>query len=299
MSSGCRLVTTACSKLEQRLTLGRLQILNVAPATERFFAGAGEQSLSPSDDWRIPVNPRIRSIPTNRFALSGSGGDSFVAYNSTTALTIWRKPALPAELLDEPGFQGALRGALTGAHATLDAVYRSNDPSFQQIKTSLPDVVAQLKRVEAAAAAARSSRALPDAAFKPCEETLHASRSAADHAVADKPAQAYGWVKEMLPEGDNALAEVVSTCGVDLVAALRGAGAPSGDLEPASTDLRTMSSTIEMRFAAIDNDKWSARADRRPGVCAACARRDPEPTQHHIRQSGVRVRCRAPRSGRR
>ena len=55
-------------ELEQRLTLGRLQILNVAPATERFFAGAGDQSLSPSDDWRIPVNPRVRSIPTNRFA---------------------------------------------------------------------------------------------------------------------------------------------------------------------------------------------------------------------------------------
>lgn len=247
-------------ELEQRLTLGRLQILNVAPVTERFFAGAGDLSLSPSDDWRIPVGPRVRSIPTNRFALSGSGGDSFVAYNSTTALTVWRKPALPAELLDEPGFQSALRSALTGAHATLDAVYRSNDPSFQQIKTSLPDVVAQLKRIEAAAAAARSSQALPDAAFEPCEEALHASRSAADQAVADKPAQAYGWVKEMLPEGDNALATVVSTCGVDLVAALRGAGAATGDLEPASTDLRTMSSTIEMRFAAIDNDKWSARA---------------------------------------
>jgi hypothetical protein len=64
----------------------------------------------------------------------------------------------------------------------------------------------------------------------------------------------------MLPEGDNALAEVVSSCGVDLVAALRGAGAASGDLEAASTDLRTMSSAIEMRFAAIDNDKWSTRA---------------------------------------
>jgi len=247
-------------ELEQRLTIGRLEILNVAPATERFFAGAGDQTLSPNDDWRIPVNPRVRSIPTNRFALSGSGGDSFVAYNSTTAVTIWRKPALPAELLDEPGFQGALRSALTGAQATLETVHRSHDPSFQQIKISLPDVVAQLKRVEAAAAAARSSRALPDAAFKKCEEALHASRSAADHAAADKPAQAYGWVNEMLPEGDNALAEVVSSCGVDLVAALRGAGAASGDLEAASTDLRTMSSAIEMRFAAIDNDKWSTRA---------------------------------------
>ena len=247
-------------ELEQRLTLGRLQILDVVPATERFFAGAGDQTLSPSDDWRIPVSPRVRSLPTNRFALGGGGGDSFVAYNSTTALTIWRKPALPAELLDEPGLQGALRAALTGAHATLDAVYRSSDPSFQQIKTSLPDVVAHLKRIEAAAAAARSARALPDAAFKPCEEALHDSRSAADHAVADKPAQAYGWVKEMLPEGDNALAAAVSTCGVDLAAALRGAGAASGDLESASTDLRAMSSAVEMRFAAIDNDKWSTRA---------------------------------------
>jgi hypothetical protein len=247
-------------ELEQRLTLGRLQILNVAPATERFFAGAGDQSLSLNDDWRIPVSPRVRSIPTNRFALSGSGGDSFVAYNSTTALTLWRKPALPAELLDEAAFQSKLRGALTSAQSNLEIVYRSHDPSFQQIKSSSPDVVALLKRIEAAAAAARSSRALPDATFKPCEEALHASRSAADHAVADKPAQAYGWVKEMLPEGDNALTEVVSTCGVDLVAALRSAGAASGDLESASTDLRTMSSTIEMRFAAIDNDKWSTRA---------------------------------------
>jgi hypothetical protein len=248
-------------ELEQRLTLGRLQILGVVPATERFFGGAGDDALLPADDWRIPVSPRVRSIPTNRFALGGSGGESFVAYNSTTAVTLWRKPVLPKELLSEPEFDGAVRAGMTGARATLDAVYRSSDPSFQEIKNSLPDVAARLTRLEAVEAAARSSRLLPDAAFRPCEEALRASRTATNHAVADKPAQAYGWVKEMLPDGENALAGVIAACGRDLIPALRDAGAATGDLESAANDLGTVSSTVEMRFAAIDNDKWSRRAE--------------------------------------
>lgn len=125
-------------EFEQRLTLGRLQAIDVVPATERFFGGAGSEILSPDDDWRIPASPRVRSIPTNRFALSGSGGDSFVAYNSTTAFTVWRKPALPTELRSEPDFKGAVRAAMTGARATLDAVYRSSDPASSRLRPAYP-----------------------------------------------------------------------------------------------------------------------------------------------------------------
>jgi hypothetical protein len=248
-------------EFEQRLTLGRLHVLDVVPATERFFGGASDDILFADDHWRIQVGPRIRSMPTNQFALDGSGGDRFVAYNSTTAFTVWRKPVLPPELLREPDFTRAVSAAMTGARATLDAVYRSTDPFFQQILTSMPDAVARLERMKAVTAAARSATTLPAAAFEECNDAIHASRTAVDHAMTGKSAQAYGWVLELLPDGDNAIAAVVSTCGVDLVAALRKAGAPTSDLESASHDLETASSTIELRFAAIDDDKWAKKAD--------------------------------------
>jgi len=89
---------------------------------------------------------------------------------------------------------------------------------------------------------------------------LRSARSAADHALTDKPFQAYGWVKEMLQDGENALASVVSACGVDLVAKLKGAGGFTTNLESASGDLGRLASAIETGFTAVDTGKSAARA---------------------------------------
>ena len=247
-------------EVEQRLTFGVLQTITALPAAERFFAGAGNDSFLIGDDWRLRTGPVIRSIPTNQFSLSGIGGDRFAAYASTTAFTVWGKPVVPKELLDDQGFGRKLQGQLVSARNALDIVYRSEDPSFRSIKDRLPAVVATLQRIGDAKAVAQSTAPLPPEAFEPCEDALHASRSAADHALADKPVQSYGWVKEMLPDGDFALDEVVSSCGVDLIAALNGVGASVSQLASASTDLTAQVSALREQFAAIDNRRSAERA---------------------------------------
>jgi hypothetical protein len=247
-------------EIEQRLTLGRLQTIGMVPATERFFAGANTESLLLGNDWRLPVNPRIRSIPTNGFSPATAGGDRFIAYNSTTAFTIWGKPAVPTELLHDEAFARRLQAEMKSARSTLDTTYQSDDPSFQAIKMGMPDLAAKLQRLAAVAAAARSSGVLAETAFRPCEQALRASQRAAGHAVADKPVQAYGWVLEMLPDGDNALLDAVTACGVDLAATLRAAGAAAGELESASNDLKALAGFIEARIAAIDTRKSAKRA---------------------------------------
>jgi hypothetical protein len=248
-------------ELEQRLTIGRLQTIDVVPATERFFAGGNDNSVQLGDDWRLPIGPRIRSLPTNAFSLSGAGGDRFVAYNSTTAFTVWGKPAVPPELLKEQGFEDKLRAQLTDARSILDVSYRSEDKNFGAIKTRMPEVGDQLMMAAMAETTARTSSSLPAATFGQCEQALRASRTAAQHAVADKPAQAYGWVQEMLPDGNNALDKVVSTCGRHLVDALRSAGEPVDDLVSVSNAVKSSASFIEMRFAAIDGKRSAKRAD--------------------------------------
>jgi hypothetical protein len=247
-------------EVEQRLTAGRLDTLGVVPASERFFGGANDASAQLGEDWRLPIGPRIRSLPTNAFSVTGAGGDRFVSYNSTVAFTVWGKPAVPPELSNDEAFGKQVHAQLTNARSVLEAVYRSGDENFQAIKARMPEIVDQLTRAAAAEAAARSSSSLPEATFRPCEQALRASRMAATHAAADKPAQAYGWVEEMLPDGNNALVKVASRCGEHLADALRRAGVPVDSLVSASNAVQTSASFVERRFADIDQKSSAKRA---------------------------------------
>jgi hypothetical protein len=65
------------------------------------------------------------------------------------AFTVWGKPAVPAELLRDKEFNKAPNSAFVAARNTLDAVYQSDDLNVQIIKTSVPDVVETLKRLDA------------------------------------------------------------------------------------------------------------------------------------------------------
>ncbi len=254
-------------EFEQRLTLGRLDTLGSSsvPVSERFFGGAGEKAVLLADDWRIRMNPVIRSIPTNRFSLTdaGAGGDRFVAYSSTTAFTAWGIPVVPRELTDDAQFNKKLDGELKASRSMLDVAYRSQDANFLAIKSRMPDVVTKIDQVGKAEAKARSTAgaALPATAFDACGDAMASSRSASAHVIADKPVSAFGWVKQMLPGGNNALADLVDACGVQLVATLKGVGVATGDLESTTKDLAQSASAIATSFAAINTNAAGTRAD--------------------------------------
>lgn len=250
-------------EVEQRLTVGRLQALGAVPAAERFFGGANEVPLVLGDNWRIRANPVVRSIPANGYSRTdaGAGGDRFFSYNSTTAFTVWGRPIVPRELLDDESFRRKLNGAIVSQRSLLDVVYQSNDQNFRAIKDGLPNVVAKLDQIGTAKDAARAAAStVPAADFEPCEDALRSSSSAAKKGVAGKRPQAFGWVKEMLPDGDFALIAVVSACGVDLVTTLKGAAVATADLESASADLSQLSAAIVKSFNAIDTKRAGDRA---------------------------------------
>jgi hypothetical protein len=250
-------------EFEQRLTLGTLQTLRAVPAAERFFGGNREVPLMPGDNWRIRSNPVIRSIPTNRFYRTGTGAgaEQFVAYNSTTGVTVFQRPIVPKELTDDDEFERKLNGAIVSQESILQVVHASKDENFQAIKDGLPAVAAKLRELEKSEdAAAATAPAALDPHFLACTEVLESSSFAVENAIKGKPAQAYGWVKELLPGGDNALADVVSSCGETLVRQLRAAKIDPGLLESGATELNMLAGEIARRFQAISQERASEKA---------------------------------------
>jgi hypothetical protein len=72
------------------------------------------------------------------------------------------------------------------------------------------------------------------------------------HAIADKRPQAYGWVQQLLPDGDDALADVSSACG-DLVVKLRALAIDTTAIEAALKTVAIHDAQIQQQFGLINN----------------------------------------------
>jgi len=245
-------------EIEQRFTAGRIQVSGAIPVSERFFGGNAEQQFVPSDTWKIRSNPVIRSIPANRFyrTSTGAGGDRFVSYNLTAAVTVWRKPIVPGELTSDAEFNNKLNGAMVSSTNLLQVAYASEDPNFHDLLSLLPDVAARLEQLSAAVTNAQASA--PSSlgpAFKACTKAIASSTSGVRHARDDKPVQAYGWAQELLPDGSSSLADAVSACGTDLNETLNDPAIAS-----ASSGLDAAAQQLQTRFGLIDQDAASAKA---------------------------------------
>ena len=250
-------------ELEQRLTAGGLQTLGAVPVAERFFGGNHETPFTAGSGWTIRANPVVRSIPANRLYLTaaGAGGDQFVSYNSTTAITVWGMPVVPKELTADGEFQKLLNGAITSQSSVLQNYYETKDPHFQAIRDKLPEVAAKLERIRAAEVTAQTSAPAslnPD--FQACSDALASSVTAVQNALNDDPVSALGWVPELLPDGIDPLADVVSACGAALVAKLAGASILAPGLESGTKELDGMAAMIGTSFQAIDDKQAGKKA---------------------------------------
>jgi len=251
-------------ELEQRFTAGGIQNLNSVPVAERFFGGSHERPFLPGSDWSIRANPVIRSIPANRLfaTAAGVGGDGFWSYNSTTALTAWGVPIVPAQLRDDPQFQKLLNGAIVSQSSILQVYYRTKDPHFGLIRNRMPAVLAKLAEIASAkdaAEAAAPASLKPD--FSSCASALSMSKMAAAHVKGDKAVGAMGWVPELLPGGLGPLAATVAACGTSLAPKLTAASVSATALVSTTQDLDTIAKATAADFQAIDNPAAKKKAD--------------------------------------
>lgn len=107
------------------------------PVTDRFFGGNAHKEFIQGMDWQINSGPYIRSIPQNTFGLfapSGSvGGTRFVSANLTVAQTIWKRPAVPDEVGNDPEVRIKLRGQIMSASIATKLSYLTETTQFKQL----------------------------------------------------------------------------------------------------------------------------------------------------------------------
>ena len=193
-------------EVEQRLTVGTVQILHAVPVNSLFFGGNRQQTFIPGDTWSIHANPYVRSIPSNRYyrTRDGAGAERFISYNATVAITAWREPLVPLDLSNDSGFQKKMNGALVSATSTLEVSYASSDSNFRDVQKILPAIASKLWALRDIAGPLPSSES--------CTETIDTVLLDVRTATEKKPASAYGYVKEFLPGGDDDLAALADSC---------------------------------------------------------------------------------------
>lgn len=129
-------------RIEAQFNAGHIHSSSSAiPLAERFFGGNSTREFIHGDDWQIRSSPFIRSFPQNRLSLISSGttigGEKFFSANLTLAQTVWARPAIPSEIVQDVRVKQALGGQLAGSRLVAVASYLSETPQFLALKERL------------------------------------------------------------------------------------------------------------------------------------------------------------------
>jgi len=245
--------------LEQRFTMGKLQIPGTVPLPERFFGGNNEEFLIASDDWQIRANPVIRAIPGSRFFQTpeGAGGRSFFSYNLTAAYGIWRQTLVPEELTSDAEFNDQLEGSITSVTSTLEVFYYSKDPHYANVVAQLPAAQTALQDLETVVNTVQGTHAgqVPDL-FEACTDAIKAVSRRIKNAISTSRVP-YGSIAEVLSEDpdDDQLLNVRQACETDLNGTLKDAS-----LTPATGRVETLRTQLTAEFNQIDTKKAAEKA---------------------------------------
>jgi hypothetical protein len=232
-------------EVQQQATAGTVQIMRAVPLRSLFFGGNREEVFIPGDSWTIRSNPVIRSIPANRFyeTRDGAGAKRFIAYNSNVAITLWRKPLVPSDLATDPEFQRKKNAAIGDAQSALEVVYESEDPNFAKAREVLPTIGKKLNVLRIAVSTTPSP--------EDCIDKIDSAAAVIDPAMKYEAVRAYGYVIELLPDGGDALVDVVSVCK---------SGATDPSVIAAADDLDRSRTDLETAFGAIDQAAATRKA---------------------------------------
>ncbi len=136
---------------ELQFTAGSIHTRRQLPVGERFFGGNAEQNFTATDSWVIRSNPMIRSFPQNSFDRNSAGGilggDRFFSANATVALTVWGKPLVPTEIVDDD-FNNTAEVGLNFAESTLKTEYLKETTEFKKMTGKIDPLVQALDRVD-------------------------------------------------------------------------------------------------------------------------------------------------------
>lgn len=134
-----------------QFTAGTINTRNQLPVGERFFGGNNEWNFTATDTWQIRSNPVIRSFPQNSFnrnSVNGIlGGDRFFSTNATLAVTVWSKPLVPSEIVDDD-FNTAAEIGLNFAESTLKTEYLKETSEFKAMAAKIEPLLETLNAVE-------------------------------------------------------------------------------------------------------------------------------------------------------
>jgi hypothetical protein len=254
--------------LETRLTSGLIQVRNVIPQAARFLGGNRLTPFVSSNDWMIPSNPFIRSIPANRLAATtnGFGGTSFISFNSTLSLATWRFPLVPTEVTNDKDFPQQMQDAFTTSANLLDVGYQTRDQHYITMVSNLSKVQSALANLKTAVTNAQKM-ATPETAdlFKECLRPIGFATVRAKDAQQHKGQAQYGEVSDLL-QGEpnqspdpkaktNLLNKIHEACVNQLNAQINDATIAS-----MANELDALHSTMETEFGAIDRTASHNRA---------------------------------------
>lgn len=256
--------------LETRLTTGRIQVRSVIPQAARFFGGNRLTPFIASNDWMIPSNPFIRSIPSNRLAATnnGFGGASFISFNSTLSLAAWRFPLVPTEVTNDKDFPQQMQDAFNTSASLLDVGYQTSDRHYITMVAALPKVESALANLKSAVTNAQKT-AMPETAdlFKQCLRPIGFATVRTKDAQKHKGQIQYGEVSDLLQDEasqskatdpkakTNLLNNIHEACLNQL-----NAQAQDATIASATSELDALHSTMETEFHAIDRTASHDRA---------------------------------------
>lgn len=245
--------------LEQRFTVGKLEIPGKVPLPDRFFGGNNEEFLIASDDWQIRANPVIRAIPGSRFFQTpeGAGARSFFSYNFTAAYGIWRQTLVPEELTSDDEFTSQLEGSLTSVTSTLEVFYYSKDPHYATVVSQLPAAQTALQDLQTTVTTAQGTHTGADPElFKACTNAIRRVSRRITNAISTSRVP-YGSIAEVLSEDpdDDQLLNVHQSCETDLNGALKDAA-----LTSATSRVETLRTQLTAEFKQIDTKKAGKKA---------------------------------------
>lgn len=254
--------------LDTRLTAGFIQVRSVIPQAARFFGGNRLTPFVSSNDWVIPSNPFIRSIPSNRLAAitNGFGGTSFISFNSTLSLITWRFPLVPTEVTNDKDFPQQIQDAFTTSASLLDVGYQTRDQHYVAMISDLPKVESALANLKSAVTNAQKT-APPETAdlFKECLRPIGFATVRTKDAQQHKGQAQYGEVSDLLHDEPNKpsdskgktnlLNNIHEACVNQLNAQVKDA-----TIANTASELDALHSTMEAEFAAIDRTTSSTKA---------------------------------------
>lgn len=264
-------------EVEQRFTVGAIDINRQIPVGELFFGGNSTTYFVNDEDWRIRSNPYIRSLTSNSFyhTSTGDGADNFYSYNLTAGFTVWRIPLMPPEIkasealckrLQAVGqvppdmtlsqdFCKKLHGTMVTVTNSLQAVNAADDVRLKDVLAELPALQSKLNALSSAVADAQSSAPSSlEPIFQECNKAVAASTEQLKSSVNEKPNTAYELIEELLPDGEAPLSEVTSKCGK------LNHSLDSPEVAAASNSLQEVAGRLQVQLDTIDNDA-SAKAD--------------------------------------